>query len=200
MDIITNELSNGALPTRTTTLRGCDAWGHSHEFIIEWRGMRVPAADEALGNVGQVLAVWVHTCPVELVHARDGSLDLRTSPIQVSGTHVAVVEMRRVNDQQVPLGHPWDPPALWDLPKLHPGEWRLIEVLSQPGDQPMDIAQAAAHLGLSPATVRAYRRDGRWPEPDGHMGQSGWWWQSTIDEWQAARPGKGGRPRKTPHD
>lgn len=69
----------------------------------------------------------------------------------------------------------------------------------------LDQAAVAARLGVTRETVQRYRaadRDKyRFPEPDGHLGRTPWWWCSTIDSWAAARPGKGagaGRPRKTP--
>ena len=64
------------------------------------------------------------------------------------------------------------------------------------GDQPLDIAGVAEHTGLSVATLRGYVRDKTMPKPDGTMGQSAWWWASTINVWQDARPTPG-RPRKT---
>lgn len=63
------------------------------------------------------------------------------------------------------------------------------------GAQPLDIAGVAEHTGLSVATLRGYVRDKTMPKPDGTMGQSAWWWSSTIDTWQDARPTPG-RPRK----
>ena len=66
--------------------------------------------------------------------------------------------------------------------------------------QPLDLADAADHLGLSYATLRRYRsQDASFPAPDVTVGQSPAWWATTLDAWQAARPGRGaggGRPRK----
>lgn len=62
-------------------------------------------------------------------------------------------------------------------------------------DLPLDTAGAAARAGISVSTVRSYIRDGHMPPPDGKLGQSLWWWTSTIDEWSANRP-PAGRPRK----
>ena len=48
---------------------------------------------------------------------------------------------------------------------------------------------------LQSPQLRSYLRDGHMPPPDGKLGQSLWWWASTIDEWAANRPPVG-RPRK----
>ena len=60
-------------------------------------------------------------------------------------------------------------------------------------------AEVAAHLGVTPATVRKYASTGRLPVPDGRVAASPWWSPDTIRAWQAQRPGRGvggGRPRK----
>ena len=62
------------------------------------------------------------------------------------------------------------------------------------GDKPLDVAGVAAHTGHTPATLRSYIRDGKMPPADGKMGQSLWWWQSTIDHWRETQAGRG-RPR-----
>lgn len=68
----------------------------------------------------------------------------------------------------------------------------------------LDTAGVADLLGVDRGTVYRYRSGDRakygFPEPDGHLGQSPWWWSTTIERWAAKRPGKGtgaGRPRKT---
>lgn len=52
-----------------------------------------------------------------------------------------------------------------------------------------DIAQRA---GVSIAAIRAHRLHGTMPEPDGQLGRTPWWWESTIDSWLPTRrrPGK----------
>ena len=64
----------------------------------------------------------------------------------------------------------------------------------------LDMAGVAAYMGKRYATVQGWRRDDpSFPVPDVMLGQSAGWWPSTIDAWQAARPGRGaggGRPRK----
>lgn len=64
----------------------------------------------------------------------------------------------------------------------------------------LTIAGVAKRLGLSPHTIATYVRDGRMPEPDATFGDGDrpklGWLPETIDQWQAARPGKGGRPPK----
>lgn len=67
-------------------------------------------------------------------------------------------------------------------------------------NQLLDLRAAAARLGVSYATLRAYRaQDPSFPDPDVMLGQSPGWLPSTLDDWQATRPGRGaggGRPRK----
>ena len=64
----------------------------------------------------------------------------------------------------------------------------------------LDMAGVAAYMGKRYATVQGWRRDDpSFPVPDVMLGQSAGWWPSTIDAWQATRPGRGaggGRPRK----
>lgn len=75
--------------------------------------------------------------------------------------------------------------GLW-APELHP-------------DTLLDVAGVARLLGVSEATVRAYRSRGLLPEPCGHLMGSPWWTRPVITRWQQTRPGRGaggGRPRK----
>ena len=51
----------------------------------------------------------------------------------------------------------------------------------------------AALLGVKPATVSGYRFRGTMPPPDGKLGKTAWWWETTIDEWRKTRPGQGWR-------
>ena len=64
----------------------------------------------------------------------------------------------------------------------------------------LDMAGVSAWMGRRYATVQGWRRDDpSFPVPDVMLGQSAGWWPSTIDAWQATRPGRGaggGRPRK----
>lgn len=72
----------------------------------------------------------------------------------------------------------------------------------------LDRAAVAALLGVEPGTITRYRDPNRgenFPEPDGFVGRSPWWWSDRIEAWRDARPGRGaggGRPwhreRKTP--
>lgn len=63
-------------------------------------------------------------------------------------------------------------------------------------------ADAAAYLGYPPATWRRYcaespQRRRQAPLPDGTDIDRGharpWWYRSTLDAWQADRPGRGAR-------
>lgn len=62
----------------------------------------------------------------------------------------------------------------------------------------LTIAGVAAHLGISPHTVKKYADEGRLPEPDAITGDGPravrGWLPETIDQWNASRPGRG-RPR-----
>ena len=60
----------------------------------------------------------------------------------------------------------------------------------------LDLTGVADLLGLSVATVRTYRRDGRLPAPEITLGRSPGWSEAAVREWAAGRPGKGGRPRR----
>ena len=55
----------------------------------------------------------------------------------------------------------------------------------------LSTQDVAARLGVKPATVSGYRHHGYMPKPDGKLGNTVWWWEATIDKWQAARPGRG---------
>lgn len=55
----------------------------------------------------------------------------------------------------------------------------------------LSTQDVAARLGVKPATVSGYRHRGYMPKPDGKLGKTVWWWEATIDAWQAARPGRG---------
>jgi predicted DNA-binding transcriptional regulator AlpA len=56
---------------------------------------------------------------------------------------------------------------------------------------------AAAYVGVSPSTWRAYVARGQAPKPDGRDEGFGrdYWLKSTLDAWNDSRPGPG-RPRK----
>ncbi len=64
----------------------------------------------------------------------------------------------------------------------------------------LSVAGVAKHLGIAISTATTYLRDKRLPEPDAIIGEAPahkyGWLPETIDEWHAARPGKGGRPPK----
>lgn len=53
--------------------------------------------------------------------------------------------------------------------------------------------QAAELAGVSSSTWRSYVARGRAPARDGQFGRESWWWESTVREWMASRPGRGAR-------
>lgn len=62
----------------------------------------------------------------------------------------------------------------------------------------LSSSEIATHLGLSANTIRSYLQKGLLPEPDVIIGASTsrptqGWEQTTIDQWQANRPGRGAR-------
>ncbi|MFY9263238.1 MAG: transcriptional regulator [Actinomycetaceae bacterium] len=57
----------------------------------------------------------------------------------------------------------------------------------------LSTSQAAEHLGIKPGTFRSYLQKGLTPEPDAYVGNAAGWLPQTIDEWNAARPGRGAR-------
>lgn len=68
--------------------------------------------------------------------------------------------------------------------------------------QYLSLGGVAARIGVTHATAATYLKAGRLPEPDAIVGQAPGhkfgWLPETIDTWNAARPGHGGRPRKNP--
>ena len=57
----------------------------------------------------------------------------------------------------------------------------------------LDNTEAASLAGVRPATWRKMVSDGQAPAPDGRIGASPWWHESTITAWLADRPGRGAR-------
>ena len=68
----------------------------------------------------------------------------------------------------------------------------------------LTISGIASRLGISPTTAKKYADEGRLPEPDAVTGDGPkavrGWLPETIDQWNAERPGRGGRPRKNSSD
>lgn len=56
----------------------------------------------------------------------------------------------------------------------------------------LSLTEVAERLGITKGALARYRL----PKPDAMVGRARGWLPSTIDEWDAARPGHGGRPRK----
>jgi predicted DNA-binding transcriptional regulator AlpA len=84
-------------------------------------------------------------------------------------------------------------------------------------DRLLDYEQLAEKLGIGIESVRAYNarathhrklaakhgdpnyvRPGDLPEPDHYFGQSPAWFESKIDAWDAARPGRGNMTTPAP--
>ena len=63
------------------------------------------------------------------------------------------------------------------------------------------VAEAASHCGINPGTWRDYVSRGRAPQPDDpdegavKERRRPRWRPETVRAWQAARPGRTGRPR-----
>lgn len=64
----------------------------------------------------------------------------------------------------------------------------------------LSMGDIAGRLGLSVNTIRSYSNKRMLPAPDALTGVAGQpvrgWLPETIDAWNAARPGHGGRPKK----
>lgn len=61
----------------------------------------------------------------------------------------------------------------------------------------LSLTDVAKYLGITTAALAHYKL----PEADVYIGRTRGWKLETIEEWNAARPGKGvggGRPRKNP--
>ncbi|WP_413456092.1 transcriptional regulator [Glutamicibacter sp. FR1] len=65
----------------------------------------------------------------------------------------------------------------------------------------LSLNGVANHLGISPHTAKKYADEGRLPLHDAEVGDPPrnirGWLPETIDTWNASRPGRGGRPKKT---
>lgn len=48
--------------------------------------------------------------------------------------------------------------------------------------------EAAALAGVAPDTWSSYVSRGQAPAPDGRLGRTPWWWESTVQDWVAQRP------------
>ena len=60
-------------------------------------------------------------------------------------------------------------------------------------DDQLSSVEAAAVAGVKPSTWRDYVAKGRAPLPNGKIGNSNWWYRSTVEQWKASRPGRGAR-------
>lgn len=72
--------------------------------------------------------------------------------------------------------------------------------LSEPQVSINEIAQRA---GVQPVTIRGYVFSGRMPAADGYVGTTPFWWESTVEQYLAARadgPGLGWRKGITDYE
>lgn len=61
-------------------------------------------------------------------------------------------------------------------------------------DEKLTVAEAAARVGIKPVTWRGYVHAGQAPQKDGEYDKrTPWWYASTVDAWNASRPGRGAR-------
>lgn len=51
-------------------------------------------------------------------------------------------------------------------------------------DRQWSVTDVAAHLGVKPRTVTAYLARKQMPTPDGRLGRTPWWWETTIRSWR----------------
>lgn len=58
-------------------------------------------------------------------------------------------------------------------------------------DRQLDTSAVARLAGIKPESLRRQRVRGVVPEPDGYLGTTPWWWESTIRVWLRARPARG---------
>ena len=158
---------------------GIDAWGHGHSWVIEWKPLRAKGNDAGLDNIGMTPIIWEDECPVGVRHDNMGGVELWAPSITLRGDVFTPHRVHGAHD-------------------LSAGCWRVVDELEQ---GQWDVAKVAEHLGLSVSSVRSYRARGRMPAEDGTIGNSPWWWEDTITEWEQERPGQGvggGRPRRSP--
>lgn len=77
--------------------------------------------------------------------------------------------------------------------------WRRATGAPHPKSDLLDTAGVAAMLGVARETVSRYRyRDPTFPLPDVVLSGRPGWREATIRAWVVTRPGRTGRPRKTP--
>lgn len=51
-------------------------------------------------------------------------------------------------------------------------------------DRQWSVTDVAAYLGVKPRTVTAYLARNQMPAPDGRLGRTPWWWETTIRSWR----------------
>lgn len=62
----------------------------------------------------------------------------------------------------------------------------------------LSTREVADLVGLKVDTIRAYVSRGLFPQPDGWLDRTPWWYQRTAEVWQQTQRRAPGRPRSRP--
>ncbi|WP_198663987.1 helix-turn-helix transcriptional regulator [Jiangella endophytica] len=61
------------------------------------------------------------------------------------------------------------------------------------GQQYLDRDEVALRLSVLPSTISGWASRGQMPKPDRYVSRAPLWLVTTIEAWEATRPGKGWR-------
>jgi hypothetical protein len=97
-------------------------------------------------------------------------------------------------------------PTTWlDVPVMTTGKGgrdndaQMDDALKVVADRDQLTFDQAADLACLPVqTLRTYRTRNTFPEPDGYLGRTPWWYRSTVLHWLQVRPLRGQRGRGRP--
>lgn len=90
--------------------------------------------------------------------------------------------------------------------------YTMIYLVPMPETRVLDLATLANRQDWTLTTARTLHkralrrrrenqpRPGDLPPPDGHAGRSPWWLETTIEEWEKRRPGRGAGGGRPPHN